>query len=202
MTAYKTVMVIFPKAQLKAARQAENEIGRRPGHKATLKPEKEYKGQVSQIPTSQPQLFVGLSKAAEHLRPVMQNVFNESGATCHRDGARAIIVCEWPNDLEPQLARPRAANLAQAIEGYTGQKGGFELAEAVPDLEAIRGGRVQIPSDEWGDSALRDLRKYTGTDALQDYLTVQEIRPRFVDLLYLYAAARFTAQVLDELASG
>ncbi len=184
---FKNVLIVYPKRRERAARRAENEIGRR-GRKAALIPEKQFKGQQSQIPSTQPVLFVGLSKAAKQLQDVSSVVFDKYGATCRVSGGRAILACEWPQGLAAdQTAVDQAHIVGNEIKALTGQDGGLTLADKI---------------DFTFDGNRNAVSKYSGWGPTQDLMTWRHNSDKYIELLYLYAAARFVAEQLDEFTTA
>ena len=199
---YKQVLIVYKKSRERAARRTESEIGLRAGHKASLKPEKDFKSSQTQIPTTQPLLFVGMSKAAGQLKDVTPVVFSSYGATCRLSGRRAILTCEWPDDLQYANVQEKAKQIAEQIKAFTAQEGGFALASKIPEAPSVAKEKRSSKQLGLNDQAYDVLKTYSGFGPTEEYLREKNIRDRYVELLYLYAASRFVAEYLDDFASA
>lgn len=198
---FKPVLLVYKRGRQRAASRWLIAIGNRKGHKAALHSEKQFKQNEAKVSSSMPVIFIGLGKRAEQIRDVCPKVFSDYGATCRMAQSRAVISCSWPSGLTELQAKGRAQEIAEKIEQLTGDKSGFTLANAMPEPPAVDRSRRRHSSRGWLDQSLDLAKKYSGADLAVDYTSDKNIRDRYVELLYLYAAARFVTEYLDEFTS-
>ncbi len=199
--ANKNVLLVYAKRQQRAARRWEMSIGGAEGYKASIISEKIFKQRQFEVPSTQPVIFIGMSKPALELRDVCSIAFSESGATCYMGTRRAIVDCAWPNDLEEKQARGKADEIARAIRDYSGSEAGAKLASEVPNLTQIEHNRQVESTKGWTNRSKSLAARWTGTHRVQDEVTEHWVRRHYVDLLYVYAATRFVAEQLDKFVA-
>lgn len=201
--ANKSVLIVYQKKRHRAARRWELAISRADGHKASLNSDKVFKQRQFEVPSTQPVVFVGLSKPARDIMAVCPKVFSEWGATCRLSGRRVVVTCEWPIGLDESDASAQAKKVATAIQDYTGSTVGFELASEIPDLRQINRDRhARRDNDNWAKQSKWMISRYSGADSATNKARERSVRHQYVELLYVYAAARFVAEQLDEFAAA
>ncbi len=184
--ANKNVLLVFARRRQRAARRWEMAIGGVEGYKASIISEKIFKQRQFEVPSTQPVIFIGMSKPAEELRDVCSVAFSEYGATCYLGTRRAIVDCDWPDDQEEKWARSRAEVIAGAIQVYAGSDVGTRLARS---------------SEGWANRSKSIAARWSGANRVADEVTGLSVRRHYIDLLYVYAATRFVAEQLDKFVA-
>ncbi|TXH91458.1 hypothetical protein [Thauera aminoaromatica] len=199
--ANKNVLLVFARRRQRAARRWEMAIGGVEGYKASIISEKIFKQRQFEVPSTQPVIFIGMSKPAEELRDVCSVAFSEYGATCYLGTRRAIVDCDWPDDQEEKWARSRAEVIAGAIQVYAGSDVGTRLAFEVPNLAQIEHDRQIRSSEGWANRSKSIAARWSGANRVADEVTGLSVRRHYIDLLYVYAATRFVAEQLDKFVA-